>query len=76
MRKGWWASDAALVAMLAMGPALAASPPLPKEPVAISVIDVGGALALIQKGFEAYRAKNPKPVSRIALIKVGASKLK
>ena len=33
----------------------AASPDLPKQPVAINVMDVGGALALIQPAFEDYK---------------------
>jgi putative spermidine/putrescine transport system substrate-binding protein len=37
-------------------PARAALPPLPKSPVAISIIDVAGALALHQRAFEDYRA--------------------
>ncbi|MBV8767114.1 MAG: ABC transporter substrate-binding protein, partial [Hyphomicrobiales bacterium] len=40
-------------AMLAPGASRAALPPLPKSPVALSIIDVGGALALLQAGFEA-----------------------
>lgn len=57
------------------GGALAASPPLPSAPVTISVIDVGGALALMQKAFEDYRAANPKLVSRIAFVKAPAPEL-
>ena len=41
-------------AMLAPRGARAALPPLPKAPVALSIIDVGGALALLQAGFDAY----------------------
>lgn len=53
----------------------AASPPLPSAPVTISVIDVGGALALMQQAFEDYRAANPKLVSRIAFVKAPAPEL-
>ena len=41
----------------------------------ISVIDVGGALALMQKAFEDYRTANPKLVSRIAFVKAPAPEL-
>jgi putative spermidine/putrescine transport system substrate-binding protein len=55
--------------------ARAASPPLPSTPVALSVMDVGGALALLQPAFEAYRAANPKLVSRITFVKAPAPEL-
>jgi putative spermidine/putrescine transport system substrate-binding protein len=55
--------------------ASAASPPLPKAPVAISIMDVGGALALLQPAFEAYQAANPKLVSHIAYVKAPAPEL-
>ena len=62
--------------LAATGPAaFAASPPLPAAPVAISIIDVGGALALMQKAFEDYRTANPKLVSRIAFVKAPAPEL-
>ncbi|OYU48719.1 MAG: ABC transporter substrate-binding protein [Rhizobiales bacterium PAR1] len=65
-----------MAALATGGPgALAASPPLPTAPVAISIIDVGGALALIQPAIEEYRAANPKLVSRIALVKAPAPEL-
>jgi putative spermidine/putrescine transport system substrate-binding protein len=71
-------SSAALAALLLVGAALpagAASPPLPDRPVTISVFDVGGALALIQKGFEAYRDTHPKQVARINFVKAPAPEL-
>lgn len=55
--------------------ARAAVPPLPTSPVQISVMDVGGALALMQKAFEDYRAANPKLVSRIVFVKAPAPEL-
>ena len=64
-----------LAAVAAGGPAFAASPPLPTSPVVISIMDVGGALALMQKAFEDYRAANPKLVSRIAFVKAPAPEL-
>ncbi|WP_200845103.1 extracellular solute-binding protein [Roseomonas sp. 18066] len=57
------------------GPARAASPPLPQSPVAITIMDVGGALALMQKAFEDYRAANPRLVSRITFVKAPAPEL-
>ena len=65
-----------LGALAASGPAaFAASPPLPSAPVTISIIDVGGALALMQKALEDYRAANPRLVSRIAFVKAPAPEL-
>jgi len=55
--------------------ALAASPALPKSPVSLSVMDVGGALALLQPAFEAYQAANPRLVSHIAYVKAPAPEL-
>lgn len=57
------------------GPARAAAPPLPAAPVVISIMDVGGALALMQKAFEDYRAANPKLVSRMVFVKAPAPEL-
>lgn len=65
-----------LAALAAGAPgARAAVPALPKAPIAISVIDVGGALALMQKAFDDYRAKHPEVVSRIAYVKAPAPEL-
>lgn len=49
--------------------------PLPKSPVALNVIDVGGALALMQKAFEEYRKAKPELVSRITYVKAPAPEL-
>lgn len=57
------------------GLALAKSLPLPKEPVALTIMDVGGALALIQKGFEEYRKRKPELVSRFNFVKAPAPEL-
>ncbi len=57
------------------GGALAASPPLPSAPVAINLIDVGGALALMQRAFDDYRAANPKLLSRLTYVKAPAPEL-
>jgi len=48
---------------------------LPTSPVNINVIDVGGALALLQKSLDGYRAKNSKLVSRISYTKAPAPEL-
>ena len=60
---------------LAARTAQAAAPPLPKSPVALSIIDVGGALALLQQGFDAYRAARPELVSKITFVKAPAPEL-
>ncbi|MFI5011969.1 MAG: extracellular solute-binding protein [Hyphomicrobiales bacterium] len=62
-------------AVLAASGARAAMPPLPKAPVALSIIDVGGALALLQAGFDAYRAAKPQLVSKITYVKAPAPEL-
>ncbi|MBK9081366.1 MAG: extracellular solute-binding protein [Rhizobiales bacterium] len=55
--------------------ARAASPPMPAAPVAINIIDVGGALALMQRAFEDYARDNPKAVSKITFVKAPAPEL-
>lgn len=55
--------------------ALAASPPLPTAPVNIAVMDVGGALALMQTAFEDYAAKNKAHVGKITFVKAPAPEL-
>jgi len=62
-------------ALLGAGSARAAVPALPKSPVALNIIDVGGALALLQAGFEAYRAAKPELVSKITFVKAPAPEL-
>jgi putative spermidine/putrescine transport system substrate-binding protein len=64
-----------LAAAALAGPARAAAPALPSSPVMITVMDVGGALALMQKAFEAYRAANPGLVSRLVFVKAPAPEL-
>jgi hypothetical protein len=45
---------------LALGAAAGAqTPALPKAPVTVNVVDVGGALALLQDAIEAYKTANP-----------------
>jgi putative spermidine/putrescine transport system substrate-binding protein len=64
-----------LSALAAKGPAQAASLQLPSSPVTITVMDVGGALALMQKAFEEYRSANPKLLSRLVFVKAPAPEL-
>src|SRR5947207_14132136 len=54
---------------------LAQAPALPKSPVTLNVVDVAGNLALTQEAIEAYRAKNPKLVSKITFTKAPAPEL-
>ena len=48
---------------------------MPKSPVAINLVDVGGALALMQKPIENFRTANPELVSRITFTKAPAPEL-
>src|SRR5260221_14003184 len=69
---------AAVVGALAIGPvglAQADSPPLPKSPQTINVIDVGGLLALTQAGIENYRRAHPELVAKFTLTKAPAPEL-
>ena len=54
---------------------VAAQTAKPKSPLTISIVDVGGALALTQKGFEAYRKARPEMVSRFVFTKAPAPEL-
>jgi putative spermidine/putrescine transport system substrate-binding protein len=56
-------------------PAGAQTPPLPKAPVTVNVVDVGGALALLQDAIEAYKTANPKLASKISFTKAPAPEL-
>lgn len=66
-----------LTALAAAGPsrAWAAKLPAPSAPVALAIIDVGGALALMQSAIEDFRNANPKLVSKITLVKAPAPEL-
>ena len=63
------------VAAFGASSAHAAHPALPKSPITLSIIDVGGALALLQPGFEAYRAAKPELVSKFNFVKAPAPEL-
>ena len=72
-RRGLIAAAAATAAALALGqPAFAQAP---KSPVVINVVDVGGALALLQDAIEAYKTKNPTYVSRFTFTKAPSPEL-
>jgi putative spermidine/putrescine transport system substrate-binding protein len=62
-------------ALAAAGMARAQTPAMPSSPVSINIADVAGNLALTQKGFEAYRAANPKLVSRISFTQAPAPEI-
>jgi putative spermidine/putrescine transport system substrate-binding protein len=66
---------AAGLAALAAAGARAQAPALPTAPVALNVIDVGGALALMQRAFEAYQKARPDLVSRISFSRAPAPEL-
>src|SRR5947208_775058 len=65
----------ALLALFAVSPASAQAPAVPKSPVTINVIDVAGDLALTQGAIEAYQAKHPELVSKVAFSKAPAPEL-
>jgi putative spermidine/putrescine transport system substrate-binding protein len=52
-----------------------ADAPKPRSPLALTVVDVAGNLALTQKAFEAYRRAKPEMVSRFAFTKATAPEL-
>src|SRR5256714_5257651 len=64
-------------ALLGCLPILAAAqtPPLPKSPVTINVVDVGGALALLQDAIDSYKTTHPNVVSKITYTKAPAPEL-
>jgi putative spermidine/putrescine transport system substrate-binding protein len=74
-RRGLLGGAAGLAALKATGALAQQSPALPKSPVALNIIDVGGALALMQKAFDAYRQAKPELVSRITYVKAPAPEL-
>src|SRR5690348_4302446 len=47
----------------------------PKSPLAITIVDVAGNLALTQRAFEAYRKAKPDMVSRFNFTKAPAPEL-
>ncbi len=67
-RRTTLAAAATAAGALAARPAWAA-------PVALTILDVGGALALMQPAFEAFRAANPDRVARLTFSKAPAPEL-
>lgn len=61
--------------LAAMGLRGASAQTLPKSAVSLNIIDVGGALALVQKPLENYRKANPDIVSKISFTKAPAPEL-
>ncbi|MDB5616498.1 MAG: extracellular solute-binding protein [Tardiphaga sp.] len=59
----------------AMGISGVSAQNLPKAPVTLNIIDVGGALALVQKPLENYRAAKPNLVSKMSFTKAPAPEL-
>lgn len=66
---------AAGLAGLAHAPAALAQLKLPTSPVALSIVDVAGNLALTQKAIENYRKAKPNLVSRIVFTKAPSPEL-
>lgn len=59
----------------ALSGAWAASPKLPSKPLLITVMDVGGALALSQPAFEEYAKIHPERASQIVFTKAPVTEL-
>src|SRR6478672_6553207 len=72
-RRGLISAAALTAATLMIGTSVFAQ--APKSPVVINVVDVGGALALLQDAIEAYKTKNPTYVSRFTFTKAPAPEL-
>src|SRR5256885_10178956 len=72
-RRGLVSAAALTAAALAFGQPVFAQ--APKSPQVVNVVDVGGALALLQDAIEAYKTKNPTYVSRFTFTKAPAPEL-
>ena len=68
-------SVVAALTLAAFSLAGAQTPPMPKGPVTINVIDVAGDLALTQAAIEGYQAKHPELVSKVTFNKAPAPEL-
>lgn len=68
-RRRFLCATAGAAGIAALGGKAFAQPALPKSPVAISVIDATGDLALTQKVFDNYRKLKPNLVSRFTFSK-------
>ncbi len=65
----------AAAGLASLGGRAAAQAAKPKSPLAITVVDVAGNLALTQKAFEAYRKAKPDMISRMTFTKAPAPEL-
>jgi putative spermidine/putrescine transport system substrate-binding protein len=74
-RRTFLAGASGTVAVGALPDQARAQLAMPKSPVAINLVDVGGALALVQKPIENFRAAKPNLVSRITFTKAPAPEL-
>jgi len=68
-------SSAAVAAVLAGALMTGAAVTQPRSPQTVNVVDVGGALALLQDAIEAYKTANPTAVSRFTFTKAPAPEL-
>ena len=66
---------AGAAALASAGAHAQAQPSPPKSPLAITIVDVAGNLALTQKAFEAYRRAKPAMVARFNFTKAPAPEL-
>jgi putative spermidine/putrescine transport system substrate-binding protein len=74
--QGAIAASLSALALMVFGRVVCAEDlPMPKSPVVVNVIDVGGALALLQDAIEAYKARNPTVGSRFTFTKAPAPEL-
>ena len=69
------AGTAGALAASTFAPRARAQMAMPKSPVAINLVDVGGALALVQKPIESFARPSPSSVSRITFTKAPAPEL-
>ena len=68
-------SSASVAAVLAGALMTGAAVTQPRSPQTVNVVDVGGALALLQDAIEAYKTANPTAVSRFTFTKAPAPEL-
>src|SRR6516162_8435859 len=68
-------SSAAVATVLAGALMTGAAVTQPRSPQTVNVVDVGGALALLQDAIEAYKTANPTAVSRFSFTKAPAPEL-
>jgi putative spermidine/putrescine transport system substrate-binding protein len=66
---------AVAMALVPVGRAQADPSPMPAAPVVVNVVDVGGALALLQDAIEAYKTKYPNVVAKFNFTKAPAPEL-